>query len=56
MIEHIDDDKLALSNIRKLKNLEKGVFIVPAGKKIYNELDVSLSHFRRYDLIEFTYL
>lgn len=56
VIEHIDDDKLALLNIRKLKNLEKGVFIVPAGKKIYNQLDVSLSHFRRYDLIEFTHL
>ena len=33
VIEHIDDDKLALSNI-KLKNLEKGVFIVPAGKNL----------------------
>ena len=56
VIEHVDDDKLALLNIRKLRKLEKGAFIVPAGKKNYNQLDISLSHFRRYDLIEFANL
>lgn len=49
VIEHIENDSLAIKNIHKL--LKKGgiVFIlVPAYKFLFNEFDKSLEHYRRY--------
>jgi SAM-dependent methyltransferase len=49
VVEHIFDDKLALSNIMKL--LTKGghaVILVPAYQFLFNGFDVSLEHYRRY--------
>lgn len=50
VIEHIQDDSLALENIRFL--LKPGsvfLMLVPAHKSLYNQLDRVLHHFRRYD-------
>lgn len=49
VIEHIEDDSLAIQNIYKL--LKKGgiVFIlVPAYQVLYNHFDIALEHHRRY--------
>lgn len=49
VIEHIEDDALALANCYKL--LKKGghlVILVPAYQWLYNEFDRNLAHFRRY--------
>ena len=50
VIEHIQDDKLAMENINKL--LKPGGFsfiLVPAYGFLFNHLDKSLDHFRRYN-------
>lgn len=50
VVEHIYDDKLALSNARKL--LKKGgssVILVPSYQALYNDLDKNLDHYRRYN-------
>lgn len=50
MIEHIEDDKLAMANINKLLNKGGVVFIlVPAYQILYNNFDTALEHFRRYN-------
>jgi len=49
VIEHIEDDRLAVENCRKL--LAPGgrlVLLVPAWPSLYNRLDKELEHFRRY--------
>ncbi len=49
VVEHIQDDKKALSNCKKL--LKKGgnlVILVPAFKQLYNHFDYALGHYRRY--------
>lgn len=49
VVEHIEDDKLAIHNCRKL--LKKGgklIILVPAFQSLYNEFDRELYHFRRY--------
>ena len=49
VIEHIEDDKLAVRNARLLLN--KGgrlIILVPAFQWMYNSLDKALDHFRRY--------
>lgn len=49
VVEHIKDDKLALSNILKmLKPAGQAVILVPAYQKLFNKIDTSLQHFRRY--------
>jgi 2-polyprenyl-3-methyl-5-hydroxy-6-metoxy-1,4-benzoquinol methylase len=49
VIEHIEDDKLALRNIYKLLKKEGHVIIlVPAYQALYNAIDASLDHYRRY--------
>ena len=50
VIEHIEDDKLAMANIHKLLNKGGVVFIlVPAYQILYNNFDHALEHFRRYN-------
>lgn len=49
VLEHIKEDKKALSNLTKL--LKKDgylILIVPADQFLYGEIDKSISHFRRY--------
>lgn len=49
VIEHIEDDQLALVNCKKL--LKPGgriVILVPAYQALYNQFDENLFHFRRY--------
>ena len=48
VIEHIENDSLALKNIYDIKSISCGVFIVPAIPLIYNQIDRNLDHFRRY--------
>ncbi len=50
VLEHINNDKKALKNIAELL-LPKGylVLLVPAGKFLYNLIDRSIGHFRRYE-------
>ena len=49
VVEHIEDDKLAIANCRKLLR-ENGslVILVPAYQFLYNRFDKELEHFRRY--------
>ena len=49
VVEHIEDDVLALKNCKKL--LKKGgklVILVPAYQSLYNQFDTELEHYRRY--------
>ena len=49
VIEHIKDDRQAMKNILKmLKPSGKAVVLVPAYQKLFNKIDTSLQHFRRY--------
>lgn len=50
VLEHIEDDSLALSNMnRLLKKNGKLVILVPAKRFAHTTLDVNLGHFRRYE-------
>jgi SAM-dependent methyltransferase len=49
VIEHIDNDELAIKNLSKL--IKPGgvlAILVPAIPKLYNKLDYALQHYRRY--------
>ncbi len=49
VVEHIEDDQLAINNARTL--LKKGgnlVILVPAYPALYNHFDQALGHYRRY--------
>ncbi len=49
VIEHIEDDKQTIKNLKKL--LKKGgqlIILVPAYQSLYNQFDVELGHYRRY--------
>lgn len=49
VVEHIEDDNLAIANCYKL--LSKGghiIILVPAYQVLYNKFDEILEHFRRY--------
>ncbi len=49
VIEHIEDDKQAIANCKKL--LKKGgnlIILVPAYQFLFNNFDKELEHFRRY--------
>ena len=49
VVEHIEDDRLALANIQKL--LAPGgrtIILVPAYQTLYNTFDKNLYHYRRY--------
>lgn len=50
VVEHIQDDALAIANCKKL--LKKGgrlVILVPAYQALYNSFDHALEHYRRYN-------
>lgn len=50
VVEHIEDDKLAIYNISKLVKPGGNIIIlVPAYQVLYNQLDKELYHFRRYN-------
>lgn len=50
VLEHVEDDREALTNLRKtlIKN-GRLILLVPAKKRFYGRLDKSLGHFRRYE-------
>jgi len=49
VLEHIKDDKLALRQLHDLLNLDGTlVILVPANKFLYNVIDKSIDHWRRY--------
>lgn len=50
VVEHIQDDELAIANCKKL--LRTGgrlVILVPAYQRLYNGFDKNLEHYRRYN-------
>ncbi len=50
VVEHINDDNLAIANAKKL--LKQGgnlIILVPAYQALYNQFDKSLEHYRRYN-------
>ncbi len=57
VIEHIENDHLAISNCKKL--LKKGghlIILVPSYQKLYNKFDEELGHYRRYTQKDLTRL
>jgi len=51
VVEHIEDDALALQNMVSLIKPGGSVLIlVPAGQYLYNEIDKGLLHFKRYSM------
>ncbi|MGA3188658.1 MAG: class I SAM-dependent methyltransferase [Bryobacteraceae bacterium] len=50
VLEHIEDDALALSNMASiLEERGKVILIVPAFQALYGPIDARLGHYRRYD-------
>jgi SAM-dependent methyltransferase len=50
VVEHIEDDHLAISNCKKLLTKNGNLIIlVPAYMILYNEFDKELEHYRRYN-------
>ncbi|MCX2837482.1 methyltransferase domain-containing protein [Salinimicrobium sp. MT39] len=51
VIEHIENDHLAIGNCKKLLNKNGHLIIlVPSYQKLYNKFDKELGHYRRYTL------
>ncbi len=49
MVEHIQDDRQALRNMRKLlRKNGRCIILVPAYQCLYNTFDTELNHYRRY--------
>ena len=49
VIEHIEDDSLAIRNAKSLLGNEGTLIVlVPAGQWLYNQLDQELGHYKRY--------
>jgi glycosyltransferase involved in cell wall biosynthesis len=49
VVEHIEDDMLALRNIYSaLEEGGRAIILVPHGQEVYGTLDTALGHFRRY--------
>jgi glycosyltransferase involved in cell wall biosynthesis len=49
VVEHIENDLAALTNIRKsLDKNGRAIILVPSGPQLYGTLDKVLGHFRRY--------
>lgn len=50
VVEHIQNDSLAISNCKKLLTQNGNLIIlVPAYQKLYNSFDTALEHYRRYN-------
>ena len=57
VVEHIEDDNLAIKNAYKLLKKEGHlVILVPSYQKLYNGFDKALDHYRRYNKKTFTKL
>ncbi|MGB8706004.1 MAG: methyltransferase [Gillisia sp.] len=51
VVEHIEDDELAIKNCRKLlKSKGTLIILVPSYQNLYNNLDKELGHYRRYTI------
>lgn len=51
VVEHIEDDTLAISNCKKLlKPKGRLIILVPSYQVLYNSFDEQLGHFRRYTI------
>jgi 2-polyprenyl-3-methyl-5-hydroxy-6-metoxy-1,4-benzoquinol methylase len=49
VVEHIKDDRLAIQNMyHLLKPGGQMTILVPAYQSLYNDIDISLEHFKRY--------
>jgi 2-polyprenyl-3-methyl-5-hydroxy-6-metoxy-1,4-benzoquinol methylase len=50
VVEHIKDDTLAIANCKKLlKKHGHLIILVPAYQSLYNQFDLELQHFKRYN-------
>ena len=50
VLEHIKDDKRALTNLYNLLKIGGNlILLVPAHKSLYGEIDKAIFHYRRYD-------
>jgi SAM-dependent methyltransferase len=50
VLEHINDDRLAMKNLYKILDINGNIIIsVPAIKYLYGIRDKKIGHFRRYD-------
>ena len=49
VLEHVEDDEIALCNIAKIPNIKTGVIIVPSNNHFYSRIDKNLGHYRRYN-------
>lgn len=57
VIEHIEDDHLAMKNLVSLLKVGgKVLILVPAGPFLYNDIDNGLFHFRRYTSVRMNQL
>jgi SAM-dependent methyltransferase len=53
VLEHIEDDRLGLSNIfSALDHGGRAIILVPEGQSVFGTIDVALGHFRRYSEAE----
>jgi 2-polyprenyl-3-methyl-5-hydroxy-6-metoxy-1,4-benzoquinol methylase len=55
VIEHIENDNLAIANCKKL--LKRGgnlIILVPSYQNLFNNFDIELGHFRRYTISKLT--
>ncbi len=51
VIEHVENDSMAIANCKKLlKTGGKLIILVPAYQQLYNNFDKELEHYRRYSL------
>lgn len=49
VLEHVENDVQALRNVYQiLKKNGRFIFLVPAHKRLYNSIDKTLGHYRRY--------
>jgi SAM-dependent methyltransferase len=57
VVEHIFDDSLAIANAKKLlKTGGRLVILVPAYQALFNDFDVALEHYRRYNVAKLRHL